>query len=133
MVLNGLYNWIKILSQLLAHLETFIIDDIIADESLDKRRQPLLELAISGRHRDHYLWLLTQSYSAIPNNLRRQSKAIFVWYPKERADLKMKHDENNVLTDDELFVVKDFLRTSKHACLYIRNEHPRGFKLLNHV
>ena len=81
----------------------------------------------------HYLWLLTQSYSAIPNNLRRQSNAIFVWYPKERADLKMKHDENNVLTDDELFVVKDFLRTSKHACLYIRNEHPRGFKLLNHV
>ena len=119
---------------MLAHLETlFIIDDIIADVSLDKRRQPLLELAISGRHRDHYLWLWTQSYSAIPNNLRRQSKAIFVWYPKERADLKMKHDENNVLTDDELFVVKDFLRTSKHACLYIRNEHPRGFKLLSHV
>ena len=134
MVLNGLYNWIKILSQLLARLETlFIIDDIIADVSLDKRRQPLLELAISGRHRDHYLWLWTQSYSAIPNNLRRQSKAIFVWYPKERADLKMKHDENNLLTDDELFVVTDFLRTSKHACLYIRNEHPRGFKLLNHV
>ena len=29
----------------------FIIDDIIANESLDKRRQPLLELSISGRHR----------------------------------------------------------------------------------
>ena len=51
-----------------------------------------------------------------------------MWYPKERADLKMIHDENNVLTDDELVVVRDFSRKSKHACLCIRNEHPRGFK-----
>ena len=45
----------------------------------------------------------------------------------------MIHHENNVLVDDELVIIRDFLRTSKHACLYIRNEHPRGFKLLNHV
>ena len=129
---DNLYQWIKKLSELLRFLEVlFIIDDIIANESLDKRRQPLLELAISGRHRGHYLWLLTQSYSAIPKNLRRQAKAIFVWYPKERADLKMIHDENNVLTDDELVIVRDFLRMSKHACLYIQNEHSRGFNVLN--
>ena len=78
----------------------FIIDGIIANETLDKRRQPLLELAISGRHRGHYLMLLTQSYSAIPKKLRRQAKAVFVWYPKERANLKAIHDENDVLTDD---------------------------------
>ena len=115
----------------MAHSETlFIINDIIADESLDKRRKSLLELAISGRHRGHYLWLLTQSYSATPKNLRRQAKAIFVWYPKERADLKMIHDENDMLTNDELVVVRDFLKKLKHACLYIRNEHPRKFKML---
>ena len=45
----------------------------------------------------------------------------------------MMHDENNVLTDDELVVIRNFLRNSKHACLYIRNEHPCGFKLLTHV
>ena len=131
---DRLYQWIEKLSQLLACSETlFIIDDIIADERLDKRRQSLLELPISGRHCGHYLWLLTQSYSAIPKNLRRQAMAIFVWYPKERVDLKMIHGENSVLTDDKLVVVRGFLRKSKHACLYIRNEHPCGFKLLNHV
>ena len=109
----------------------FIIDDIIANESLDKRRQPLLELSISGRYWGHYLWLLTQSYSAVPKNLRRQAKAIFVWYPKEREGLKMIHDENDVLTDDEIVVVRGLLKKSKHAYLYIRNEFPRGFKLLN--
>ena len=32
----------------------------------------------------------------------------------------MIHDENNVLMDDELVVIRDFLRKSKHACLYTR-------------
>ena len=96
---DNLYQWIKKLPELLRFLEViFIIDDIIGNESLDKTRHPLLELSISGRHRDHYLWLLTQSCSAIPKILRRQ--AVFVWYPKERADLKAIHDENDVLTDD---------------------------------
>ena len=54
---DRLYQWIEKLSQLLACSETlFIIDGIISDEGLDKRRQPLLELAVSGRHRSHYLW-----------------------------------------------------------------------------
>ena len=53
---DNLYQWIKKLSELLQFLEVlFIIDDIIANESLDKRRQSLLELSISGRHRGHYL------------------------------------------------------------------------------
>ena len=55
--------------------------------------------------------------------------------PKKRADLKMIHDENNLLLDDELVVVRSQLKKSKHACLYVRNdaclyvrnEHLRGF------
>ena len=129
---DNLYQWIKKLSQLLRHLEVlFIIDYITANESLGKKRQSLLELCISGRHRRHYLWLLTQPYSVIPKDLRRQSKAIFVWYPKERGDLKAIHEENAVLTDDELVVARGILRESKYGCLYIRNEYPRGFRLLN--
>ena len=81
----------------------------------------MLGLAISGRHRDHYLWLLTQCYTAIPKDLTRQAKAIFVWYPKERGDLKEIQDENDVLTDDELVVARGLLRESKHGSLYIRN------------
>ena len=131
---SGLYYWTGNLSQMLACSEVLlIIDDIIADEEIDKRRQSLLELAMSGRYRDHYLWVLIQSYSAIPKNLRRQTMAIFVWYPKERGDLKTIHDENDVFTDDELVVVRDLLKKSRHACLYIRNEDPRESKVLNHV
>ena len=113
---DNLYQWIKKLSELLRFLKVlFIISDI------------------SGRHQSHYLWLLTLSYSAISKNLRRQAKAVFVSYPKERADLKVIHCENDVLTDDELVVVRVLLRKSKHICLSIQNEYLRRFRLLNHV
>ena len=80
---NNLCYLTEKISNLLAGSTTlFLIDDIIADETLDKCRQPLLELAISGRHRQHSLWLLTQSYTAVPNNIRRQTKMLYVWYPK---------------------------------------------------
>ena len=45
----------------------------------------------------------------------------------------MIYDENDVLADNELVVARDFLKKSKHACLYIQNEFPHGFRLLNHV
>ena len=43
----------------------------------------------------------------------------------------MIHDKTHVVTDDELVIVTGLLKGSKHACLYIGNEHSRGFKLLN--
>ena len=80
---NELHYLIENISNLLTGSNIlFLIDDIIADETLDKRRQPLLELAISERRRNHSLWLLTQSYTAIPKNIRRQSTMLYVWYPK---------------------------------------------------
>ena len=49
---NQLYYLIEKISNLLAGDKTlFLINDIIADETLDKHHQPLLELVISGRHR----------------------------------------------------------------------------------
>ena len=79
------YEWIKKMDIFCDRYKTlFLIDDIISDNTLDKKRQPLLELAISSRPRNHLLWLLTQSYTAIPKNLRRQAKMIYVWYPKDK-------------------------------------------------
>ena len=100
----------KISNLLAGDKNLFLIDDIMADETLDKRRQPLLELTISGRHRGHSLWLLTQSYTAIPNNIRRQAKMLYVWYPKNRTDLNIIHEENDVIGPEELARVKAQLK-----------------------
>ena len=108
---NQLYYLIEKISNLLTGDKTlFLINDIIANETLDKRRQPLLELAISGRHRQHSLWLLTQSYTAVSNNIRRQAKMLYIWYPKNRTDLNFIHKENDVIGPKELARVKAKLK-----------------------
>ena len=107
----------KISNLLTGDKTLFLIDDIIADETLDKCHQPLLELAISGRHMGHSLWLLTQSYTAIPNNIRRQAKMLYVWYPKSRTDLNTIHEENDVIGPEDLARVKAQLKWDKHTCL----------------
>ena len=128
---NQLYYLIEKISKLLAGSKTlFLIDDIIADEVLDKCHHPLLELAISGRHKAQSLWLLTQSYTAIPNNIRRQAKMLYVWYPKNRMDLNTIHKENDVIeTPEELATVKRELKWGKHTCLIMRMEHPRAYEI----
>ena len=124
---NQLYYLIEKISNLLTGGRTLsLTDDIIADETLDKRCQPLLELAISGRHRCHSLWLLTQSYTAVPNNIRRQAKMLYVLLSKNRTDLNTIHEESDVIGPEELARVKAQLKRGKHTCLLMRMEHPRA-------
>ena len=119
----------KISNQLAGDKTLFLIDDIIASETLDKCRQPLLELAILERHRGHSLWLLTQSYTAIPNNIRRQAKMLYVWYPKNQTDLNIIHEENDVICPDELARIKAQLKRGKHTCLIMRIKHPKAYMI----
>ena len=119
----------KISNLLTGDKTLFLIDDIIADETLDKQQQLLLELAILGRHRGHSLWLLTQSYTAVPNNIRRQAKMLYLWYPKNRMDLNTIHEENDVIGPEELARVKAKLKRGKHTCLIMRMEHPKDYMI----
>ena len=128
---NSLYDWIENVGNVLAGSKTLcLINDIIANETLDKQRHLFLDLAISGRHKGHSLWLLTQSYTAVPKNIRRQAKMLYVWYPKNRTDLNTVHEENDdIETQEELANVKKQLKQGKHTCLIMRMEHPRAYKI----
>ena len=53
---DKLLEWIKQLSAFFSSKNTlFIVDNMIADETLDKTRGALLVIAISGSHREHSL------------------------------------------------------------------------------
>ena len=56
---------------------------------------------------------------------------LFVWYPNEKSDLKIIDDETNVIPDGKLDSIKEELKASKYACLYVRLEYPREYKILN--
>ena len=75
------------------------------------------------------------NYSVLHRHTKKFKKTSkgYIWYLKERGDLKVIHNENDVLNDGKLVVARDFFKKSKYACVYIRNEYPRGFKLLNHI
>ena len=61
-----LNEWIKLFrSTLKFHQTLFIIDDCCAEGEINKKRDALSDLAYSGRHRNHYLWVLTQKYNSI--------------------------------------------------------------------
>ena len=112
---NRLHNWIEKLGALFTgHKTLFLIDNLIADETLDKQTQPLLRLAISGRHKGHLLWLLTQSYTTIHMNISRQAKMFYAWYLKKRGDWDMIHEENDIIEmSEEVASAKKKLRQGK--------------------
>ena len=54
-----------------------------------------------------------------------------VWHPKNRTDLKVIHEENNVIEmQEELARVKKQLKWGNHTCLIMRMEHPRAYRVL---
>ena len=70
-----------------------------------------------------------ESYTAIPKNIRRQAKMLYIWYPKNRTDLNVIHEENDIIEMGELTNVKEQLKQGKHICLIMRVEHPRAYEI----
>ena len=52
------------------HQTLFIIDDCSAEGEINKKRDALSELAFSGHHRNHSLWVLTQKYNLVSKDIR---------------------------------------------------------------
>ena len=92
---DKLYQWVGKLPQLLVGSETLfiIIHEVIFDKSLDEERQAILGLAISGRH-------------------------CLCLNPKKRKTLRWYMVKFIVLTDDELVIIRDCLKTSKKMHIY---------------
>ena len=54
---------------------------------------------------------------------------LYIWYLKNRTDLKIIHEENDVIETEELARVKEALKQGKHICLIMRMEHPRVYMI----
>ena len=94
--LEGKLNeWIKLFkSALKGHQTLFIIDDCSAGE-INKKQDALSELAFSGRHRNHSLWVLTQKY----NSVREQIKWLCLFFTKDRDSFEDCLRKNDVIPD----------------------------------
>ena len=65
-----LNEWIRLFKGALkGHQTLFIIDDCSAEGEINKKRDGLSELAFSGRHRNHSLWVLRRNIIRYPKTL----------------------------------------------------------------
>jgi hypothetical protein len=99
-----------------------IIDDCMTDKAMNKQSSELSLLASSGRHRNQSVWFLTQRYKRIPLTVRDQLQMLFIWYPKNRKELELIHEENDIIPQDKFSEIKQLLKKNKHNCLYLNIE-----------
>ena len=94
-------EWIKLFRNTLKFRQTLlIIDDCSAEGEIKKKRDALSELAFSGRHRNHPLWVLTQKYNSISEDVREQLKWLCLFFTKSRDCFEDCLRENDVVPDE---------------------------------
>ena len=95
-----LNEWIRLFKDTLKGRQTlFIIDNCSAEGEINKKRDALLELAFSGRHRNHSLWVLTQKYNSVSKDVREQIKWLCLFFTKDRDSFEDCLRDNDVVPE----------------------------------
>ena len=97
------------------HQILFIIDDCSAEGEINKKRDALSELALTGHHRNHSLWVSTQKYHLVSKDAREQIKWLCLFFTKDRDSFEDCLRENDVISDkDERNRLKKCLQITKN-------------------
>ena len=95
-----LNEWLKLFKNALKGYQTFyIIDDCSAEGEINKKRDALSELAFSGRHRNHSLWVLMQKYNSVSKDVREKIKWLCLFFTKDWDSLEDCLREDDVIPD----------------------------------
>ena len=128
-----LNEWIKLFKNMLkGHQTLFIIDECSAESEKDRKRDAPSELAFSGRHRGHSLWVLTQKYNSVSKDIREQIKWFCLFFTKYRDSFEDSLRENNVVPDkgERDRRLKKCLQDKPFSKLILKCYHPTGYYLL---
>ena len=113
------------------HQTLFIIDDCSAEGEINQKRDALSELAFSGRHRQHSLWVLTQKYHSVSKDVREQIKWFCLFFTKDQDSLEDCLRENDVIPDkNERNRLKKCLQDRPYSKLFLKCYQPTGYYLL---
>ena len=128
---DRLHDWLRVLFDLCADSPTlYLLDDLAASGTLKKKKDMLSELAFSGRHAKQYVWVLTQKYNAVSEDLREQTKWTALFHCKDRDSFDDCLRENDVVPADERAAVRAKLATQKHAKLLLKTKQPAAYIVL---
>ena len=127
-----LNKWIKLFKTTLGgHQTLFIIDDCSAEGEINKKRDALSELAFSGHHRNHSLWVLTQKYNSVSKDVCEQIKWLCLFFTKDRDSFEDCLRENDVIPDkNERDRLKKCLHDIPYSKLILKCYQPTDYYLL---
>ena len=79
------HEWLRTLYNIFQGEQTlYIIDDCSAKKALTKTKDMLSELALSGRHAQQNVWVVTQKYNSVLKYLREQTRWLAFFHCKNR-------------------------------------------------
>ena len=109
----------------------FIIDNCSTEGEINKKRDAFSELAFSSRHRNHSLWVLTQTYNSVSKDAREQIKQLCLFFTKDRDSFEYCLRENDIIPDkDERNRLKKCLQDRPYSKLILKCYQPTGYYLL---
>ena len=127
-----LNEWIKLFKNTLEGNQIlFIINDCSAEGEINKKRDALSELAFSGRHRNHSLWVLMQKYNSVSKDMREQIKWLCLFFMKDQDSFEDCLRGNDVIPDkDKRNRLKKCLQDRPYSKLILKCYQPTGNYLL---
>ena len=109
----------------------YIIDDCSATKELTKRKDMLSQLALSGRHAEQSVWIISQRYISVLKDLREQAKWVCMFYTKDRDSFEYCLRENDVVPLVEKHKIKEELSKVKHRKLILKTDQQTGYWLID--
>ena len=106
----------------------FLLDDLAYDKSIKSKKPALEQLAFTSRHFGISIWIITQKYNSINKSFRDQLSWLAIFYCKDKDSFKNALNENNVVPENRIDYICDYLKNTQHSKLIIRNDHPIMYK-----
>jgi GTPase SAR1 family protein len=110
----------------------FIIDDCSATKALKEKHEALSELAFSGRHTQHSVWILTQKYNSVSKDFREQTRWVALFHCKDKDSFEECLRENDVIpSKNERDDVKQQLKQNKYSKVILKTDQLCDYKVEN--
>ena len=104
-----------------------VLDDVAAEMESSRRNTSISRLAISGRHQNFSLWILTQKYTMIAKEVREQAQWVCSFYTKDKKSFREMIEQNNVGYDIDVDIIYKKLADGKYSKLLLKFFHPRKY------
>ena len=103
-----------------------MIDDLASSKEIKKQSSELARFAMSGRHQNISLLVLTQQYTSCAKSVRDQLSWVVTFFPSDEEDMDVFAKKYlRRLSEEKREEVLSLLSEKKYAYILVQLRHPR--------